>query len=260
MFKSQLMRLSKKYNESIQKQKKQEEMIEKIRTEKMQLKKELINTNYERKNFESQLANQIDEVKKLKSELKAKGNMIVTLENSRRKLEVELSKSGHRSDPCPRMSKSGHQSVPCPRMSRSRNSSGNSQNSGLFRQRSFSVDRLHEQNKSLGRQLLKSGQSSAYTLSKKGTKKVVSKVTSEPEADFEKVILLQKLLLQKTKILAEKEVRIEELERTNSELSLIVSRLKATRHLAQELTDTRHKLALKSNQLEVSFVFVTILA
>ena len=240
------MRLSRKYNESIQKQKKQEEMIEKIRAEKMQLKKELINANYERKNFESQLANQIDEVKKLKSELKAKGNMIVTLENSRRKLEVELSKSGHRS-------------APCPRISRSRNSSGNSQHSGVFRQRSFSVDRLHEQNKSLGRQLLKSGQSSAYTLSKKGIKNVVSNVTSESETDFQKVILLQKLLLQKTKILAEKEVRIEELERTNSELSLIVSRLKGTRHLAQELTDTRHKLALKTNQIEVRLVFVTIL-
>lgn len=237
------MRLSKKYNESIQKQKKQEEMIEKIRTEKMQLKKELINANYERKNFESQLANQIDEVKRVKSELKAKGSMIIALENCRRKLEVELSKSGHRS-------------APCPRMSRSRNNSGNSQNSGVFRQRSFSVDRLHEQNKTLGRQLLKSGQSSAYTLSKKGTKKVVSRVTPEPDADFEKVILLQKLLLQKTKILAEKEVRIEELEKTNAALSLGVSRLKATRHLAQELTDTRHKLALKSNLLEVSYFLV----
>lgn len=239
------MKLSKKYNESIHRQKKQEELIEKINKEKIKLKKELIESNFERKNFESQLNNQVDEVKKLRLELKAKGNMIVTLENSRRKLEVEMAKSGIRS-------------APCPRVFRSRNDSGNG-----MRQRSYSVDRLNEQNKHFGRQLLKSGQSSAYSLSKKGagggTKATGLNVTSTTGLDndidtFEKVILLQKLLLSKTKLLTEKEVKIEELERQNNEMTLIVSRLKGTRHLAQELTDTRHRLAIKTNQLEVSNV------
>lgn len=145
VFKSQLMKLSKKYNESIQRQKKQEELIEKSNKERIKLKKDLIEANFERKSFESQLSNQVEEVKKLRSELKAKGNMIVSLENARRKLEVELAKSGVRS-------------APCPRVSRSRNESGNG---GGMRQRSYSVDRLNEQNKHFGRQLLKSGQSSA---------------------------------------------------------------------------------------------------
>lgn len=236
------MKLTKKYNESIQKQKKQEELIGKINKEKIKLRKELIESNFERKNFESQLNNQVEEVKKLRSELKSKGNMIITLENSRRKLEVELSKSGTHS-------------APCPRTSQSRDGTG----SGV-RRRSYSVDRLNEQNKHFGRQLLKTGQSSAYSLSKKGsTAHLTPNMASETDVDtFEKVILLQKLLLQKTKLLMEKEVKVEELEKQNSELLSIVSRLKGARHLARELTDTRHRLALKGNQLEVRIVLQPI--
>ena len=150
----------------------------------------------------------------------------MTLEKERRKLEVDLNRNERHRD------------------------------EGAQKKRSASADRLHERRKHYGRQLLKNGMSSAYNTSKV----VQGKSNAEEipsESEFEKVLLLQKLLLAKTKLLSEKEVVVEGLEKKNQDLSQQVSRLKKSRFLAEELTETRHRLSTKTNQLEVTYYLVT---
>lgn len=224
--------MSKKYNEAIISSRKQSDIIEKTHKEKIQLKKELIESNFQKKQAELQLSNIQDDMRGLRNELKSKGQMILSLEKDRRKLVIELNKIDKNRDQ--------HQDHEGKRI------------------RSISADRLHERRKDYGRQLLKRGMSAAYNASKSPAADHKNRGRSPPEdpndgseTDFEKVLLLQKLLLAKTKILTEREVLIENLQKRNQDLSQNVSRLKRSRFLAEELTETRHKLTLKNKQLEV---------
>lgn len=212
------MKLSKKLNNSLLMLKKQEEIVEKVNKDKILLKKELIESNYEKKQFELQCKNGQEDVQTLRDELKAKGSLILAIEKERRKLESILS--------------------------RNQRELSREQTDSRSRNRSVSADRLMDQRNRLGKQLLRGGQAAAYTISKHD-----QDTTGEP--DNEKLVLLQKLLLQKTRTLAEKDVTIEDLNHRVQELDLQVCRLKKTRYLADELTECRHQLALKTNQLQV---------
>ena len=180
------------------------------------MKKQLIESNYEKKQFELQLRNSQEEIQKLKNELKVKGSLILAIEKEKRKLESDLNRNLNR-DTTP----------------------------GRDRSRSISADRLLDQQRTrLSKQLLQNGQAAAYTVSKTAD--------SPPDQETEeKLVLLQKLLLTKCRSMAEKEVRIEELSRQMQQLDSQVRRLKKTRYLAQELTECRHQLAQKINQLQV---------
>ena len=186
------------------------------------MKKELIESNYEKKQFELQFKTSLEDVQTLRNELKAKADLILAIEKERRKLQTDLNRS-QRQDTVKRRGSGDNRS----------------------RNRSVSADRLTDQRSRLSRQLLRSGQAAAYTL---------SKAPPPPETaaeDSEKLVLLQKLLLQKTRALAEKDVVVEQLSANVQQLGQQVSRLKKTRYLAQELTECRHQLALRTNQLQV---------
>ena len=207
--------------------KKQEEIIEKGNKDRISIKKELIESNYEKKQFELQLKNSRDELQGLRSELKAKAALILAIEKEKRKLETDLNRS--QKDLASDLSS---RSRDPPTGTRSRN-------------RSVSADRLTEQRTRLGKQLLQTGQAAAYTLSKGNV------AAATVAADSEKLVLLQKLLLHKSRLLAERDVTIEHLSQRLEDLEMQVSRLKKTRYLAEELTECRHQLSLRTNQLEV---------
>ena len=221
VLKSQLSKLGKKYNESILFQKKQSTIIEHLNKDKISLKKDLIQSKYEAKQNELLLKNRQNEIFSLKTELKAKGSLILTIEKERRRLEID-SRS-----PSLGISK--------------RESRGRDQNPS--HQRSMSVDRS-DKRRNLARQLIKTGQGSAYVV----TANIDSENLSEGEMD--RVLVLTKLLLAKTRVLAEKDVQIESLSREKNQLLTLVSRLKRTKYLAEQLMDCRHKLAVKTNQLK----------
>ena len=223
MLKSQLSKLGKKYNESLRQQRKQDSIIEQLKKEKFSLKKELIESKYQEKQNELLYKNSLNEVSSLKNELKVKGTLIMTLEKERRKLETEVTRIGRRE-------------------SRSRER----QSSSYFspKTRSISADRLQDTRRSLGRQLIQTGQGSAYA--------VTTNIDTESmaEGEIEKVVMLTRLLLSRTRLLADRDVQIQSLVKEKTELSTQVSRLKRTKYLAEELTQCRHRLAVKSNQLD----------
>jgi hypothetical protein len=221
VLKSQLSKLGKKYNESIQQQRKLESVIDNLNKDKISLKKQLIESKYEAKQNELLFKNSQDDVLSLKTELKAKGSFILALEKERKKLETQV----HRR-----------------RESRSRD-----RDTSFFSEpktRSMSVDRLKEKRMSLGRKLIKSGQGAAYA--------VTSNIDADNvgEQEVEKIVMLSRLLLTKTRLNAEKDVQIESLTKEKNELLSQVSRLKKTKYIAEELTQCRHRLSLKTNQLE----------
>lgn len=215
------MKVSKKLNNSLLKLKKQEEIVEKVNKDKILLKKDLIESNYEKKQFELLFKNCQDDVQTLRDELKAKGSLILAIEKERRKLESDLS--------------------------RNQRDLNRELTDIRSRNRSVSADRLVDQRNRLGKQLLRGGQAAAYAISKTDQE-------TSGEVDSEKLVLLQKLLLQKTRTLAEKDVTIEDLNQRVRELDLQVCRLKKTRYLADELTECRHQLALKTNQIQVCLI------
>ena len=217
--KSQFTKLGKKHKESVQQQRKLESVIDSLNKDKTSLKKELIESKYEAKQKELLFKNSQDEVLSLKSELKAKGRLILTLEKERRKLEMQV--------------------IRAERDSRSRDREFNSS-----KIRSVSADRFDEKKRNLGRQLIKTGQGSAYAVTANIDPDSVG------EQEVEKVVMLTRLLLSKTRINAQKDLQIESLLKEKNHLSDQISRLKKTKYLAEELTQHRHRLAVKTKQLE----------
>ena len=215
-----MVKLDKKNNEYQSQVVKREETIASLKKEIINYKKQLTEITYQWKTSMASQSRLQEQVKKLNEELKAKGTLILTLERERRKLNNELLtiKSGQSSDS---------------RRGREVNASSN-------HRRSSSVDRLSDTRRQLGRQLLTVNQGHAYTISKRD-----SSIES-----IEKLVLLQKMLLAKSKSLAEKEVTIEDLNHQITDLKVQLNRLSKARLLAQELTSTRHKLSLMTHHLD----------
>jgi hypothetical protein len=218
------MKVSKKLSNCLIQLEKQKEITERVNKDRILIKKELIESNYEKKQHELLFKNAHEDIQTLKAELQAKAALILVIEKEKRKLESDLS----------RIQRQDHQGREPAADTRS------------LRSRSVSADRLVDQRNRLGKQLLlRAGQAAAYTITK-------TDQDTTGESDSEKMILLQKLLLQKTRTLAEKDVRIEDLNQRVRELDTQVCRLKKTRYLADELTECRHQLSLKTKQLQVS--------
>lgn len=216
------MKVSKKLSNCLIQLKKQKEITEKVNKDRILIKKELIESNYEKKQHELLFKNAQEDIQTLRAEMQAKASLILVIEKEKRKLECDLS----------RIQRQDQGREPA--------------DTRYTRIRSVSADRLVDQRNRLGKQLLlRGGQAAAYTITK-------TDQDTTGELDSEKMVLLQKLLLQKSRILAEKDVRIEDLNQHVRELDTQVCRLKKTRYLADELTECRHQLALKTKQYQVS--------
>lgn len=219
--------MTKRLKDSLGTQAKQATAIEKLNKERIRLKQQLIETSFQRKNAEFQLHNTAADAQSLKHELKAKGDMLLALEKERRRLEVDLQKNertGSRSN-----LSSAATAIVRPRP------------------RSVSADRLRDKRTQYGKQLLlQSGLTNAYVASK-----VANVDADDEEAELEKVVMLQKLLLGKSKQVIERDVKIEELQKRSQELIQQLHRLRRARQFAEELTVTRHKLNIRTNQVEV---------
>lgn len=227
LVKEQLVKLDKKNNECQLQLDKKDETIGSLKRQIINYKKQVTEITYQWKTSMASTSRLQEQVKKLNDELKAKGTLILTLEKERRKLNNELltiKSSGQSND-----FRRGRELTRAP-----------SNNNSPGHRRSSSVDRLSDTRRQLGRQLLTANQGQAYTVSKRE-----SSIES-----IEKLVLLQKMLLAKSKCLAEKEVTIEELNNQITDLKVQLTRLSKARHLAQELTSTRHKLALMTHQLD----------
>lgn len=245
--KSQLTKVTKRLQESLHDRKKQQDQIDNLKKERISLKKDLIETRYEAKQNENLLKNCQEEVSNLKSELKAKGALIVTLERERRRLEIEVNKISNSPNGFSRQSRSRDRST-----ERGRRSASADRTTDLSYSR---ADPTATTRRTLGKELLKGGEGTAYTASTHvDVPNLADGYSNGQSAEsgqvMEKVVLLQKLLLSKIKHLAEKEVMIEQLKREKEELGIQASRLKKTKNLALELTECRHRLNQKTHQLE----------
>lgn len=201
---------------------KQAALIAQLNKERLQSKKQLIETSFARKTAESGLHTHAAEIASLKNELKAKGEMLLALEKDRRRAEQELTRlRGH-------FDRTTDTPVAAVRP----------------RPRSVSADRLSNLKAQYSKQLLiKSSSPTAYHATKSDDE------SSVDGKELEKVVLLQKLLLQKSKQLIERDVRVEQLENLCAQQSQIIARLKRAKQFAEELTATRHKLNIRNNQL-----------
>lgn len=65
------------------------------------------------------------------------------------------------------------------------------------------------------------------------------------------MLALQRMLLAKAKEISEKEIQIEELQAKCDNMKMQQERLRQSKHLAEELSNARYKLNVKSNQLQV---------
>lgn len=217
--KEQLLKLDKKNNEQHLALKKKDETIASMKREIIGYKKQTAELSYQWKICMAAQNRLLEQVRKLNDEIKAKGLFIIALERERRKLNGEGSSQGN-------------QGAQRSRQINEESTSG--------RRRSASVDRLSDSRRQLARQLLTANQCQAYTVSKK----------ENSIESTEKLVLLQKMLLSKTRTLAEKEVIIEELNEQIAQLKVQLSRLSKARLMAQELTSSRHRVTQLSQQLQ----------
>lgn len=209
--------MDKKNSEQLLALRKKDETIASMRREIISYKKQTTELTYQCKSSMAAQSRLLEQVRKLNDEMKAKGTLIISLERERRKLTGESASTSTQ-----------------PRGRQVNDHSANG------RRRSASVDRLTDSRRQLARQLLTANQGQAY---------VVSRKESNIES-MEKLVLLQKMLLSKTRSLAEKEVTIEQLNGQITQLKVQLSRLSKARLMAQELTSTRHKVSLLTHQLD----------
>lgn len=192
---------------------KQLKITTELSKERIQLKKQVIDSNFKSRNSELKISNLNEELTKLKGDLKAKGLMMAKIEDEKRKIETKLLKNGRKSE--------------------------NQENAGI--KKGSSDEKLQDLKANLNRDLIAKGQTSAYDASK----------GSSSSENLEKVTILQRLLLAKVNENAEKEVKIEKLEKTCAEYKQSLDRLKLTKQIAEELTITRHKLNVEQKQVKV---------
>ena len=222
-YKNRLQKLTRDLKRSQATSRKQATIIDELNKERVKSKTQLIETSYAKKTAEYSLVSQSTEVTSLKNELKSKGEMLLALEKDRRRLEHELNRFKLNFD---RRSETPIAYI-------------------RPRTRSVSADRLSSARSRYSKQLLiKSGSPLAYHATKSDDED-----DGQSKQDLEKVVLLQKLLLQKSKQLVERDVKVDDLEKLCNEQSQMISRLKRAKQYAEELTEARHKLNLRTNQL-----------
>ncbi|KAI1281916.1 hypothetical protein HDE_13019 [Halotydeus destructor] len=227
---SQFEHLSKEHKKCSLVRKKQQLLIEQLNQERIKTKKQLIELSYGKKSAEAALSSTGTELAAIKRELKSKNDLMIAIEKERKRSELDSNPSAHRSV------SSNHLPIVAtvnPRI------------------RSSSVDRLRDKRDQQSKQLLiRSNLVQAYTASREDLATITSGSPSPlPRSDLEKIVLLQKLLLTKSRQLIERDVQLEELNRTLEHQQQLVERLKRVKQFTDELTQTRHQLNVRNAQL-----------
>jgi hypothetical protein len=202
----------KNYCNEIQRLRKQ---ISELNKERIKTKKQMFEYKFQRDLSENNIKSIQNELLKAQNELKLKNQIFVKIENERRKMQIQIQKNINNEKLL------------------SRSSSHNDINVKL-ENRNFRSEKQIENE----RKLLNNGLVEAYNASKSSQ-------------DTDKTLILQRLLLEKVKQLAQKEVILEEYQKQFNEMKQHINRLKQTKHIAEELTNTRHKLNIKTNQINV---------
>jgi hypothetical protein len=215
MTRSQVLILKQKhknYCNEIQTLRKQ---ISELNKERIKTKKQIFEYKFQRDLSENNMKSIQNELLKAQNELKLKNQIFVRIENERRKMQIQIQKNMNNEKLL------------------SRSSSHNDINVKAENRNIRSEKQIENE-----RKLLNNGLVEAYNASK-------------ASQDIDKTLILQRLLLEKVKQLAQKEVILEEYQKQFNQMKQHINRLKQTKHIAEELTNTRHKLNIKNNQIKV---------
>jgi hypothetical protein len=186
--------------------------ISELNKERIKTKKQMFEYKFQRDLSENNIKSIQNELLKAQNELKLKNQIFVRIENERRKMQIQIQKNINNQKLLSRSS--SHNDI------------------------SVKPENRNEKQIENERKLLNNGLLEAYNASK-------------ASQDIDKTLILQRLLLAKVKQLAEKEVILEEYQKQFNQMKQHINRLKQTKLIAEELTDTRHKLNIKTNQINV---------